>query len=726
MSWFDEQIKQRKLNDDEMFSDSLSRLAGVVLGHPIPETRKDSVYQIDDAVYKILQYYHIKIKERTIPSKITRLEERVEYILRPYGVMTRRIVLDGKWYQDALGGMLAITKDGEVVALVPRGSVGYQYYDKTTESFIKIDKNNQDNFSNAILFYKPFPLRKLTVSDLIIYMKEQLSFEDILSVSFIALIVVLLGMIGPKMNQVLFGSVIEYGKLQVLVGIATFMISVMISQTLLSSAQTLITARISTKIDTSVYAATMMRIISLPASFFKKYSSGELSSYSKLIQTLCQTIISMLLTAGLTSIMSLVYVGQIFDFAPTLVAPAFTIILVTVAFSVISSLAQMSITEKRMKLSAKESGLTYALLSGIQKIKLAGAEKRAFAKWADEYALEVKLEYDPPMFIKLNSVFTMIIELVGAWIMYYLALKAKLSVSDYYAFNTAYGMAMGAFTTVAGMTTSLANIKPVLSMAKPIMEAEPEITEDKQIVTDLKGNIELNNITFRYEENDPVIIDDLSLLIKKGQYVAIVGKTGCGKSTLVRILLGFEKPQKGAVFYDGRDIGTLELRSLRRKIGVVTQNAKLFQGNIYDNIAISSPWITLEDAWKAAELASVAEDIRKMPMGMHTMISEGEGGISGGQKQRLMIARALAGNPQVLIFDEATSALDNITQKKVSDALNDLKCTRIVVAHRLSTIKQCDRIILLDQGKIAEDGTYEELMAKNGEFAELVKRQLVN
>ena len=215
----------------------------------------------------------------------------------------------------------------------------------------------------------------------------------------------------------------------------------------------------------------------------------------------------------------------------------------------------------------------------------------------------------------------------------------------------------------------------------------------------------------------------MNLKIHSGDYVAIVGTTGCGKSTLVRLLLGFESPEIGEVFYDGKEIEGLDLHSLRRRIGTVTQDGSLFQGDIYSNILISAPQMTLEDAWEAAEIAGIADDIRNMPMGMHTQISEGQGGISGGQKQRLMIARAVAPKPDILIFDEATSALDNITQQKVSEALDRLKCTRIVIAHRLSTIRNCSRILVLDQGKIIEEGTYEELIARNGMFADLIARQ---
>lgn len=279
---------------------------------------------------------------------------------------------------------------------------------------------------------------------------------------------------------------------------------------------------------------------------------------------------------------------------------------------------------------------------------------------------------------------------------------------------------------LADMALNAAQIRPVLDMAKPILDAVPEISEDKQMAERLSGGVELNNVSFRYNDSMPNVIDDLTLKIRPGQYVAIVGRTGCGKSTLVRLLLSFEKPQKGAIYYDGRDMQSLDPKSLRHNIGTVMQNGKLLQGSLFENISISAPELTPDEAWEAAELAGIADDIREMPMGMQTMISEGSDGISGGQKQRLMIARAIASKPKILILDEATSALDNITQKKIADSLDTLKCTRIVIAHRLSTIRHCDRIIVLDGGRIVEDGTYEQLIRQGGFFAELVERQRVD
>ena len=355
---------------------------------------------------------------------------------------------------------------------------------------------------------------------------------------------------------------------------------------------------------------------------------------------------------------------------------------------------------------------------------LAGcAEMRAFARWAQLFARNAALEYDPPNFIKLSGVISMAISLIGTIVLYYMAVKTGVQPNEYYGFSAAYGELMGAFTALSGIAVSVASIKPVLEMAEPILKAEPEVNADKKVLTDVMGGIELNRVSFRYEDDAPWVLENLSLKIRAGEYVAIVGRTGCGKSTLVRLLLGFEKPQRGAIYYDGHDLNSIDPRSLRKKMGVVTQNGQLFHGDIFANITISAPQLTLEEAWAAAEIAGIADDIREMPMGMQTMISEGQGGISGGQKQRLMIARAVAPKPKILIFDEATSALDNVTQKQVSEALDALKCTRIVIAHRLSTIRNCDRILFMDGGRIAEQGTYEQLIAKHGKFAELVARQ---
>lgn len=723
MGWFDEQIRDRKKNDDEAFAEAFANMAAAVTGKRVDAALNDDRTVTKDAIDEILKYYHIKSRE--VPDNISDMNEQLEYLMRPYGIMRRTVKLEGKWYRDAVGAMLGVLKEsGRVVALLPSGLSGYSYYDYETGRKRKINRRNVHLFEEeAIAFYKPFPLKKMSIPSLAKYIVHALSAADLVMIALVTLALSLVGMITPMLNKLLFGRVLMSGSVRLLASIAVFSVCVSISTLLITAVKNMITARIETKLNISVEAATMMRVMSLPADFFKQYSSGELSSRASQVGVLCRMLVSTVLSTGLTSLFSLIYISQIFAYAPTLVVPALIIILVTVVFSIVSSLVEMNLSTQQMEISGKESGMIYSFITGIQKIRLAGAEKRAFARWGNLYAKSADLEYGPPAFIELNSVISLAISLVGTIVMYVLAVESGISVADYYAFSTAYGMVSGAFMSLAGIALTAAQIKPILTMVKPFFDAIPEVSDGKQVLTRLSGGIELNNVSFGYSENMPLVIDDLSLKIRPGQYVAIVGKTGCGKSTLMRLLLGFEHPKKGAIYYDGKDLEKIELRSLRRRIGVVMQNGKLFQGDIYSNIVISAPWLSRQDAWEAAELAGIADDIRSMPMGMDTMISEGAGGISGGQRQRLMIARAIAPKPKILMFDEATSALDNITQKKISESLDSLKCTRIVIAHRLSTIKQCDRIIVLDKGKIIEDGKYDELIEKNGFFAELVSRQ---
>lgn len=726
MGWFDEQIKQRKQSDQDVFADAFINIAGAVMGSRLSSALNDERQQMKNAFDEILRFYHINTKE--IPDNITDRNEQLEYLLRPHGIMRRTVTLSKGWYKDAIGAMLGIRKsDGMVVALIPTGFSGYRYRDMETGKYVKINGKNQELFEEeAIAFYKPLPLKALGISDLMRYILGTLSLADFVMAGASALAVTLIGMLSPKLNNLLFSRVIKDGSTQILLAITVFMICATLSSLLINGVKSLIIARINTKMSISVQAAIMSRLMSLPAGFFKNYSSGELSARAQCGNSLCGMLASVALTTGLTSVFSLIYISQIFVYAPALVVPSLIITLATVAFTVVSALVQMKVSKKKMELSSKESGMSYALISGVQKIKLSGAEMRAFARWGNLYAEEARLAYNPPMFLKINSVISSAISLAGTLMMYWIAVSSGVSVADYYAFNTAYGMVSGAFISLAGIALTVAQIKPIMDMVEPILKAVPEISEGKQMITRLSGSIELNNVSFRYNENMPLVIDDLSLKIRPGQYVAVVGATGCGKSTLLRLMLGFESPQKGAVYVDGKDIAAVDLKSFRRKIGVVMQNGKLFTGDIFSNIIISAPWLTMDDAWHAAELSGIAEDIRRMPMGMHTMISEGSGGISGGQRQRLMIARAIAPKPKVLMFDEATSALDNLTQKTVSESLDSLKCTRIVIAHRLSTIKQCDRILVLDQGKIIEDGTYGELIQRGGFFAELVARQRVD
>ena len=705
-----------------MLSDSFEKLHLTVTGRKSGDTFAEGA-DVNDALETLLK--HFGIRDRKIPASLKGFEEKLDYLLTASDIMFRKVTLEPGWSRDAMGVMVTSLADsGAVITVVRNGAGVYVYKDPKTGKNVTVHKPEEQKIGNeAYCFYRPLPLRSLTLKDLIRYMTDSVDSWDIASFIIASLMVTLVGMILPKLNHILMGEVVKYGSLQLLGAVMSFMLFAMISSFMLSIIKSFVQSRIRTKLSVNVQAAAMMRVLSLPAGFFKKYSSGELSQYLSYVNSLCTTLVDSIFSTAITGVFSLVYLTQIFSYAKSLVIPSLVVSVLTLGLSIAGNMAQSQINKELMEISAQERGLTYALMGGVEKIRLSGAENRVFTKWLDLYTRGADLKFNPPVLVKFQKVFNAAITLTGTIVMYFIAVKSGVSVADYYAFNTAYAYVSSALSAITSVALAAATVKPSLELIRPLMEAEPEKHSGRESVATITGNIELSHVTFRYEKEGRKIIDDLSLKIPARQYVAIVGKTGCGKSTLLRLLLGFEQPESGAIFYDRKDIQTLDLGSLRKLIGTVLQEGELFSGSIFENITISAPNLTLQEAWDAAEIAGIADDIRAMPMGMSTVLQEGGGGISGGQKQRIMIARAVAPKPKLLLLDEATSALDNITQKQVSDALDRMRCTRIVIAHRLSTIQACDRILVLRQGKIAEDGTYEELIAQNGFFAELVERQ---
>ncbi len=722
MGWFNDQIEYRKKHERELLADSFEGIARSVTGRKIGNTLKDNA-DVSDAVSSLLKY--LGVREREAPQGLSSLEDRLEFLLSATGILFREIRLTRGWHADAMGAMITSLKDeNTVITVLPSDMGGYEYVNPRTGVKVRVTAGEEKKISDeALCFYRPLPMRALKVRDLLRYMMSCLTMRDLAGFGVAALSITLVGLLMPRLNSLLVGTVATTGSIRLLTAVLSFMLFATVGTILLQIIRSLLLSRIRGKLSVSVSAATMMRILSLPASFFKAYSAGELNQYISYMNSLCATIVDSLFSTSVTGIFSLVYLTSIFSFAPSLVWPSLIVTLLTLAVSLLSSLIQMRIDSEKMVYTAKERGLVYSLITGIQKINLSGAENRAFSKWSRLYSQGAELTYNPPALIRLSRVFTTAISLIGTAVMYYVSVRSQVSVADYYAFNTAYAYISSAFASLASVALSAASIRPVVGLIRPLLEAQPEATGNQETLARLSGSIEFSHMTFGYDPESKPLFEDFNLTIHARQYVAIVGKSGCGKSTLVRLLLGFEKPQRGVINYDGKNMQTLDLRSLRRQIGSVMQDGRLFSGSIFENIVISAPTLKVKDAWEAAEIAGIADDIREMPMGMNTILQEGGGSISGGQRQRLMIARAIAPKPKILIFDEATSALDNITQKKVSEALDKMRCTRIVIAHRLSTIRHCNRILVIDNGKIAEDGTYEELIAKNGIFAELVERQ---
>ena len=715
MGWFDSQLRDRAKQDQNRMEESFIRMAGAVMGTKGYEDFLDEKSQGLSAIEQILRYYHFT--PGNLPESVSDFDEQLNIMMRPHGIMYRHVNLTPGWHKDADGPMIVTRKcDNKKIAIFPNKIGSYRY----------MGGHESEYETEAICFYKPFPLRKLALTDVIKYALSTISAADVVAIFLITIIITLVNSITPTLTNMLLNAAGDSGNLHYILTIFIFFACTSVSALLFGVAKNMIINRIENRMRLNVDAATIMRVLSLPTGFFRKFSSGELSERVSGIDMMCEHLLEALFDTGLYAICSFIYVFQIFKFAKALALPAVIIMLLTLIFTILTIMAKIKMQSRIAVNAAAERGISYGLILGIQKIKLAGAEKRAFAKWADKYYEGAALTYNPPGIIRFNSVISMALSLAGTLVLYMLAVKNNISAADYYSFNTAYALMAGAFAALSGLASIFADFRSSLKMAKPILEAEPEISQDKVVLDSFSGNIEVSHVSFRYTESMPYVLDDFSLKIKPGEYVAIVGKTGCGKSTLLRLLLGFETPQRGMISYDHKDIKSIDLKSLRQRIGVVMQTGELFTDDIFSNITISTPHLTLKEAWQAAEIAGIADDIREMPMGMNTMVGEGIGGISGGQKQRLLIARALATKPKILILDEATSALDNITQKNVSDALKGLKCTRVVIAHRLSTIKECDRILVLNDGKIVEDGNYDELIAQNGYFAELVENQRVD
>ncbi len=723
MSWFDEQIKQRKESDDSVFSEANRRLGDVVSGYHKREYG-NTESAVDD-IGRILRYFGIKAKE--LPSDIQDLNDQLEFMLRPVGIMTREVYLEKGWHKDASGPMLAFfKKNRQACALIPSKRGGYEFFDEKEGRQVHISDKEEALFDeDAIVFYRPLPQRSLNFKDVLRFHWESHTTSDRMRFLIFLALATLIQMFIPRVTKIIFSTLVYSDSISLFFGVAVFLISMSISSVMFTSLKNLVVSRINNRNSMAFESALVMRLMLLPVNFFRKNNAGLLSSRMYGCRQFSILLGNLVYSSVLTSVFSLVYIGQIIHYAPQLAPIAVIIIVLKLALYVVYGVVASKVKQKQLLAENQEDSLAYSSIFGIQKIKLVGAEKRVYGQWANAFEKSADALFRPPLFLIFSPVLINAVSIIGVIFIYSKALSCGVSLSDYYAFNSAFGLVTGAIAALSVLVNSLTRIRPLYAQIQPILETSPEVDSAKKLVSSLKGGIKLEDVCFRYDPTMPNIVDHLNLNIEPGEYLAIVGRTGCGKSTVMRLLLGFEKPDSGLITYDGADLQTLDLRSLRKKIGVVLQDGKLFNGDIYSNIVISAPWLTEEEAWEAAKMAGLEDDIKNMPMGMHTMINGNSGGVSGGQRQRIMIARAIASKPKILLFDEATSALDNVTQKIVSDSLSKLNCTRIVIAHRLSTIKQCDRIIMLGGGHILEDGTYDELMALNGEFADMVSRQQV-
>ena len=719
--YLDQIEKRRRLEEaalGEALANSQRRMGFKSRRKAQPQDDNSALRQVLDALG--VTDYELEENEMLSP------EEMLTGILRPRGIMMRKIKLSGQWWRESVGPLLGHNRDGRLVALIPTNwNLGYTYRNQEGET-IKVRKRDMRSVltDDALTFTKPLPLKKLRLSDLMRFCWQVVPRANYVFVLLAALVVVLLGMFTPMANKLIFDTVIPTGDAADLMPILGLLVGATLSTMLLTLTRDIYIDRVQDIMELHVQNAVMARTFLLSPKFFARNASGELSARLHNVTVLCKLINEDIVGAILTACLSVIYLIQMWIYGKSLLLPALFILLLDVIVMVLLYRRTAYIRGRYTEKANSLSGLEYNMVAGIQKLKLTGSEKRAFTRWLNKYTDASRLLYNPGMKSHLYPALLSLLNIGGMAMIYYFTLENNVATSDFIAFSSAFGMMTAAVTQLSGIVDELAQIPPLLESTRPILEAEPEMESKAPQIEDLFGSIEVSGVSFRYEKDAPLVLDDLSLSISAGEYVGIVGKSGCGKSTLLRLLLGFEMPQTGSIYYDTYDLSQIDKTSLRRKIGTCLQSGSLFTGDLFHNIVVTAPWATEDDVWEALRLASMDEDVRRMPMQLHTMVSEGGGGFSGGQKQRLLIARALIAQPSILFFDEATSALDNISQKQVADNLAQLNCTRIVVAHRLSTIRHCDRIIVLDHGHIAEEGTFDELMAQQGLFYEMSQRQL--
>ena len=724
MGSFDERQRRKISLEDEMVVESVQRLADVVADVDVRGSLKSPELKLSSAMKDLGRVLHVPLP--AFYDVGMSAEEYQELYFRPAGIMWRKVLLKDRWYEDAAGVMLGTLKDGTPVALIPASGRGYRYRNPESGKTVRVTRANAGALQpEAMLYYRALPTRAISRRDIRDFIQSCVSPWDGLLLVAATLAVILLGMITPAMTNLLLSQVTKTANVRLLWTVFVILLIVAAASFLMTAMKQLLLARICDKVALPLQAAFMMRILTAPSGKLRRFSAGDLGARVGSMYDSVRTLLNMFLSIMLTAACSFACFFQMFSFAaaPAGIALGVTAVLVVLYIRVMKK--QAAVSADRMAFQAAESGLTYSLIKGMRKITLSGAEKRAFANWAEVYRESVGLVYNPPLLLKVFTTLPPVILLTGTMAMYWTAFSDSVSQAAFSAFLASWGLLTGALTVIGANAISFADALPVFNVLRPVMDFEPEIEGQKETVKQLKGNISLRNIFFRYSPDTPPVLENLNIEIHSGEYVALVGMTGCGKSTVLRLLLGLEKPNQGEVCYDGRNLSELDVVSLRRHIGTVLQDGEIFEGTILSNITIGGTGLTEEDAWAAAEAAGIAEDIRRVPLQMNTPLPAGGYGISGGQKQRLMIARAIVGKPSVLFFDEATSALDNVTQKAVSDAIGAMHCTRLVIAHRLSTVRDCDRILCLDQGRVVEEGTYEELMQKGGFFAGLVQRQQI-
>lgn len=672
------------------------------------------------AVIKVAEAMGIAVK---IPPlrKLNSGGDQFKLIADESGFRIRLVELKADWYQRDNGPMLAFTMAGEAVALIPKSPTRYLcfHYDGTSQVV-----DGQLELDRAYVFYPPLPKEPVSFLDMIKLGLKLFHRRDLVWTLVLAVMTALLSLLPAMAMQETFNVWIPQNQSITILVVGFILVAVAVSRGLFTMVQNICILRIQGKLSI-LQNSLLDKLLSLPASFFKQYSSGALAmratGFAMIQKILSVNIITMIISSSFSIINGL----YIFTINPTIGFLAMALTAVSVAITMVIGKAQMKCQRTSLEMSNDISGMVFELITSVSRLRVAGAESRSYLKWVREYAKQRKVEYKRGQLMALLRLTTIALPTLSMCVIYYYVSVNSISSGGFVAINSAFVIFISSLLGLVQTLISINSVVPQYENTKPIIDGVPEVDCFKTTPGKIQGDIEIKHLYFSYYEGGATILDNIFINIKHGEYVAIVGASGSGKSTLLRLLLGFEKPTSGTIYCGGFDLESVDIREIRKQMGVVLQDSQLIPGDILSNIAGSKKELTEEDVWELLKKVGMDEEIREMPMGLKTMVAEGAGTLSGGQRQKLLIARAIAANPAIIFFDEATSALDNRSQKTVSESMKNLNATRIVIAHRLSTIMDCDRILVLEKGNIVEAGSYDELMKKEAYFYKYAKRQLV-
>lgn len=719
-----EAILQRVAKETRIRELTYGRLAEVVDGRVV--TGLDTSDRLPAALALVARAAGIVLRA---PDRLPAADaDRMDAIARASGVRWRQVTLKGRWWRQDIGPLLGrMAKGGAAIALLPHGHGRMEAVDPETGTRRLIDAEQAAKISpEAAVFYRPLPSARVSGRDVLRF-AARAARGDLVRVGLLAIAVGAISIVAPLVTEAIFSTVVPERELTMLAWLIGLLVVFAAASFALTIVQQLSIARVSAAVTSGLQTAIWDRVLDLPLAFFRRYTAGALANRVMAVDQIQQLATTIVAASVLAVPVGLFNLGLAFWLNARLALFSLVVLALAIAGIVVLTRAQRRHVAATTLATQESFGVAMQLVDGVAKLRVAGAEDRAFAQWGARFvsskAAFIRAQYG----FAAVTTFTASATALGALAMFLGAATlpvGALSGATFLAFNTAFTQALAATTGLTGVATFLAQSRPLYDGARPVLETQREMDAVRADPGILSGALELSHVTFRYAPDAPEVLNDVSFTVEAGEFVAVVGPSGAGKSSLLRILLGFELPEVGSVRYDGKDLDSLDARSVRRQIGVVTQSVRLLPGDIFTNI-VGTRRLSMDDAWAAAEIAGIAEDIQAMPMQMHTFVAEGASTFSGGQRQRLLIARAVAGKPRLLLFDEATSALDNRTQAQVADAIADLRAARVVIAHRLSTIRHADKIIVLQKGKIAECGSYEALMSAGGPFATLARRQLV-